>query len=218
VGSAKVPLSLAADGQQPVSVWPADSQHEALRLVLKALDPAELTIPAELWSALAPVENREADGERFNSSAGYLFSPQDGARAVAEIVVGGLLDPQRVERLAVISRQDTNALSPQFVISALVSAGFGRQAKNAAEKDLAAVVQSQIAERLMILAVNPDATPEVQAVALAGVHNVQSALKKSIANSPALERIDQEITLFLRNPGQNTPKLKPSGAPAGPPV
>jgi hypothetical protein len=112
VGSAKVPLSLAGDGQQPVSVWPADSQHEALRLVLKALDPAELTIPAELWSALAPVENREADGERFNSSAGYLFSPQDGARAVAEIVVGGLLDPQRVERLAVISRQDTNALFP----------------------------------------------------------------------------------------------------------
>ena len=218
VGSAKVPLSLAGDGQQPVSVWPADSQHEALQLVLKALDPVELTIPAGLWNALAPVENREADGERFNSSAGYLFSPQDGARAVAEIVVGGLLDPQRLERLAIISRQDTKALSPEFVISALVSAGFGGPAKSAVEKDLAAVVQGQIAERLMILAVNPDATPEVQAVAFAGVHKVQSALKKSIANSPALERIDQEITLFLRNPGQNTPKLKPSGAPAGPPV
>ena len=96
VGSAKVPLSLAGDGQQPVSVWPVEGQKEALRLVLHALDPAELAIPAELWSRLAPVENRDADAERFTSSAGYLFSPQDGARAVAEIVVGGLLDPQRV--------------------------------------------------------------------------------------------------------------------------
>jgi len=217
VGSAKVPLSVAGDGQRPVSLWPGDSQREALRLVLRALDPAELTIPAGLWSALAPIENREVDAERFTSSAGYLFSPQDGARAVAEIVVGGLLDPKRVERLAVISRQDDNALSPQFVISALVSAGFSGEPKTAAQRDLAAVVQSQIAERLMILAANADATPEVQALAFAGVHEVQNAVKKSTAN-PGLERIDQEITLFLRNPSQNTPKLKSSGAPAGPPV
>jgi Met-zincin len=218
VGSAKVPLSLAGDGQQPVSVWPADGQREALRLVLHALDPVELTIPAGLWSALAPVENRDADPERFTSSAGYLFSPQDGARAIADIVVGGLLDPQRVERLGVISRQQESALSPQAIISALVSAGFSAKAETSAEKDLAAVVQTQIAERLMILAANPDATPEVQAVALAGVREVQNAVKNSTAKSPALDRIDQEITLFLHNPNQNMPKLKPSGAPAGPPV
>jgi hypothetical protein len=218
VGSAKIPLSLSGDGQQPVSVWPADGQKEALRLVLRALDPAELTIPAGLWNGLAPVENREADAERFTSSAGYVFSPQDGARAVAEIVVGGLLDPPRVERLAVISRQDSNAPSPQFVISALVSAGFSGESKTAAQRDLAAVVQTQIAERLMILAANPEATPEVQAVALAGVREVQSTLKKSTVKNPAAERIDQEIILFLQNPSQNTPKLTSSGAPAGPPV
>ena len=218
VGSAKVPLSLAGDGQQPVSVWPADSQNEALRLVLRALGPAELTVPAGLWSGLAPVENRDADPERFTSSSGYLFSPQDGARAVAEIVVGGLLDPQRVQRLAVISRQQENALSPQAVISALVSAGFAGKAETPAQEDLAAVVQTQIAERLMILAANADATPEVRAVALAGVREVQDAVKKSTAKTPALDRIEQEIVLFLQNPSQNTPKIKPSGAPAGPPI
>jgi hypothetical protein len=218
VGSAKVPLSVAGDGQQPVSAWPGERQKEALRLILLALDPAELTIPSGLWNTLAPVENRDADAERFTSSAGYLFSPQDGARAVADIVVGGLLDPQRVQRLAVISRQDTNGLSPQHVISALVNAGFSGVPKTAAEKDLAEVIQTQIAERLMILAVSKDATPEVQAVALAGVHDVQASVKKVTAKSPALDRIDQEITLFLRNPSQNVPTLKPSGAPAGPPV
>ena len=39
VGSAKIPASLAGDGQEPITVWPAASQREALQLVLKALDP-----------------------------------------------------------------------------------------------------------------------------------------------------------------------------------
>jgi hypothetical protein len=223
VGSAKVPISLAGDGQKPVSIWPAESQKEALRLVLQALHPSKLKVPLELWKALAPVENRDTDPERFTSSAGYLFSPQDGARAVAEIVVGGLLDPKRMQRLAVISREDAQEPSPSAVISALVSAGFSDHAKTPSETDLAGVVQTEIAERLMILATNSDATPEVQSAALAGVREVQDAIRKDavkngLATDAVLRRVDHEITLFLQNPQQNTPKLKPPGAPAGPPV
>jgi hypothetical protein len=218
VGSAKVPLSLAGDGQQPVSIWPAESQKEALRLTLQALSPAKLSVPSEVWRELAPLENRDSDPERFTSSAGYLFSPQDGARAVAEIVVGGLLNPRRMQRLAVISRQDAQTLSPGNVISALVTSVFSDAAKTPLERDLAGVVQTEVAERLMILAENSEATPEVRAVALAGVREVQSAVKKNATRGPVIEQIDHEIVLFLQNPEQNTPKLRPSGAPAGPPV
>jgi hypothetical protein len=218
VGSAKVPPSLAGDGQPAVSIWPAQSQKEALQLALQALRPAELNVSPALWNALAPVENRDSDPERFASSAGYLFSPQDGARAVAEVVVGGLLDPKRMQRLAVISRQDAQAPSPGSVVSALVAATFSNHAGTPAEQDLAGVVQSQVAERLMILAANSEATPEVRAVALAGLHEVQNALKANTARNPMREQLDHEISLFLQNPEQNTPKLKLSGAPAGPPV
>jgi Met-zincin/Domain of unknown function (DUF5117) len=218
VGSAKVPLSLAGDGQQPIVIWPAESQKEALQLALSALNPSQLTVSPEIWKALAPQENRDSDAERFTSSAGYLFSPQDGARAVAEIVVGGLLDPRRMQRLAVISRQQAGAPSPGSVISGLVTAAFSDNAKTEAERDLAGVVQTEVAERLMVLAVNSDATPEVRAVALAGVREVQSVAKKNATRGPAIEQIDHEIILFLQNPEQNTPKLKSSGAPPGPPV
>jgi hypothetical protein len=223
VGSAIVPNSLAGDGQKPVSVWPAESQKEALHLALQALNSSELTIPPELWKALAPVENRDDDPERFKSSAGYLFSPLDGARAVAEIVVGGLLDPQRMERLVVISHDDRQSPSPHGVISAMVSVAFSDIAKTPAETGLARVIQTEIAERLMILAANFDATAEIQSAALAGVREVQDAIKKDAArNSPAtdavLRRLDHEITLFLQNPQQNTPKLKSSGTPPGPPM
>lgn len=218
VGSAKVPPSLAGDGQQPVSVWPARSQNEAIRLLLKALSPAELETPAGLWKGLAPEENRGQDAERFTSSSGYLFSPQDGARAVAEIVVGGLLDPRRVERLAVLSHEDPTQPSPSSVISALVNTGFRGSGRTSAQRDLEGVVQTEIAERLMILAANPAATSEIQSAALTGVHQVQEAVKRSTARTSTLDRLDHEITLYLQDPSENTPKLKPVGAPTGPPV
>jgi hypothetical protein len=218
VGSAKVPLSLAGDGQQPLSIWPAASQKEALQLTLRALNPSELSLPANVWRALAPVENRDTDPERFTSSAGYLFSPQDGARAVAEIVVGGLLDAKRMQRLAVISRQDSQAPSPQSVVSALLAAAFSASSRTPAEQDLAGVIESEVVERLMILAANSEATAEVRAVALAGMHEAQNTIKGRSAGNPVMQQLDHEIVLFLQNPAQNTPKLKLSGAPAGPPV
>jgi hypothetical protein len=213
-----VPPSLAGDGQPPVSLWPAHGQTEAIQLVLKALNPSELEIPPGLWKALAPEENRGEDRERFRSSSGYLFSPQDGARAIAEIVVGGLLDPGRVERLAVFSHLDPAQPSPSALITALVDAGFPGRAKTAAQRDFEGVVQTEIAERLMILAANSAATAETQSAALAGVHQLQAAVRKTAARTPMLDRLDREITLYLLNPSQNTPKLKPAGAPAGPPV
>jgi hypothetical protein len=222
IGSAKIPLSLAGDGQQPVIIWPAESQKEALHLVLGALSPAKLNVSDGTWKALAPSENRDPDAERFASSAGYLFSPQDGARAVSEIVAGGLLDPKRMQRLAVLSEQDGQAPSPASVVSGLVRAAFSDAAKTTSERDLAGVIQIDVAERLMVLAANPEATGEVRAVALAGVREVQNAVKKGaapgLARSATSEQIDHEIMLFLQNPEQNTPKLRSSGAPAGPPV
>jgi hypothetical protein len=206
VGSAKIPPSLVGDGNKPFEVWQADQQRQALGLLMEALDPKELRILPEVWSALVPVENRDADPERFKSPAGYVFSPQDGARAVTEIVVGGLLNPRRVERLIAIHTEDANALGADEVISALVTratAGAGEQ--------LGSVVQTEVAERLMALAADESATQETQAAALRGVIAIQNAVKSD-------ERLSREIERFLRDPKNNTPKVKTSGAPEGPPV
>jgi hypothetical protein len=218
IGSATIPPSLAGDGQEAIAVWPEASQRQALQLVLKALDPKELEIPASLWKLLAPPEPDRNDTERFNSSAGYLFSPQDGARAVAEIVVGGLLDPQRMQRLAVIAHELPAALSPEDVVSALVRAAFPATVATSSNHNNAVVdaVQTQVAERLMLLSADTSATPEVQSAALAGVYDLQKIVR--VRQSSPDRRLNREIELFLRDPQQNVPKLRPSGAPPGPPV
>jgi hypothetical protein len=212
VGSAKIPLSQAGDGQAPVIPWSPESEKQAIHLALQALAPNKLEIPGKLWKQLAPVENSNADPEQFSSTAKYLFSPQDGARAVADVVVGGLLDARRLQRMLALSHEDPQQPSPSFVISALVTTGFSPTNSN-----LSGVVQTEIAERLMVLAANSEATPEVQAAALAGVREVQGAINAGTKNAVS-QRLDREILLFLQNPTQNTPKIKPAGAPPGPPV
>ncbi len=218
VGSAKIPPSLIGDGQEPLAPWPAASQREALQLLLKALDPKELDVPASLWKLLAPPEPDRDDPERFVSSAGYLFSPQDGASAVAEIVAGGLLDPQRMQRIAVLAHESSGSLSPAEVVTALVRTAFPAGAANDSgqHQEIEKAVQAQVAERLMLLSADADATPEVQSAALAGVYEVQKMTHARL--DPAARRLARELELFLHNPQQNLPKLKPSGAPPGPPV
>jgi hypothetical protein len=68
----------------------------------------------------------------------------------------------------------------------------------------------------MLLSADASATPEVQAAALSGIYDVQKILHAG--QGPSALRLNREIELFLSNPQQNAPKLKPSGAPAGPPV
>ena len=63
----------------------------------------------------------------------------------------------------------------------------------------------------MALAADENATPETQAVAMHGVLAAQAALEGD-------ERLGNEIERFLRDPKNNTPKVKPAGAPEGPPI
>jgi hypothetical protein len=215
IGGAQVPPSLAGDGQEPVKPWPADSQREALRLLLQALDPKALDIPPALWKLLAPPEGDRTDAERFDSSAGYLFSAHDAARAVSGIVVSGLLDPQRMQRLATLARQATGMPGPPEIIGSLIRSTFEGPGRSAGD-DLAGVVQTDVAERLMLLAADGGARPEIQAAALAGVRDVKRRV--AAGQGPLWRRLDHEIGLFLADPQRNLPRLSPSIAPPGPPI
>ncbi|HZT74132.1 MAG TPA: zinc-dependent metalloprotease [Terriglobales bacterium] len=217
IGGAEIPPARGGDGQVPVQVWPAASQRRALALELAALSPAALQIPAGLWPWLGPQNANDPimAAERYRSSAGYLLSPFDAARSVAEIVVDGLLDPQRLERLMSEHQEQAGALSADAVVGQLLTSAFPASLP-AAEAPLAGVVQTRVADVLMDLAVNDEATPEVRALAWQGVSRVQALV--ATRTTPAALALQRQIALFLRNPRQNAPHLHPAGAPPGPPV
>ena len=207
VGSAKVPPALAGDGQKVMEVWDPQSQREAIRLCLEALRPEAMEVPPQIWNNLVQHENRDLDPEAYKSSAGYLFSPYDGARSIAEIVFGALLDPERLVRADSIHHFDKDSPSANEIIGSLMKGAFPKQGENSSGGDLQEVVQSQLADQLMVLAMDENATPEIR-------NEAWTSLPELHAGAALAARIQ----LFLHDPKQNVPKLKPSGAPAGPPI
>lgn len=220
VGGAEVPPALSGDGQTPVRIWPAAGQREALQLGLSALTPANLAVPDRLWRLLAPPVAGTDDAERYVSSAGPLFSPYDGARSIADIVYGTLLQPQRLERVEAIHLEDPSALTARQILDSLIGGAFSTPVNgNAAQ--LQGVAQTDLAERLMRLAVDRNATPEVQAQAWVGLAEVDLQLANALRRQPEnglLLRLSKELQLFKANPQRNIPTLTPSGVPPGPPV
>lgn len=222
IGGAKIPPSLAGDGQAPVQVWPEAGQREALALELAALRPSEMAISPGLWRELAPLESQNPvqQVERFGSSSGYLFDPFDAARGITDIVVNGLLDPARLERLETIRAElpGAQALSAQDVITALIRQAFPAMAVGS---PLQAVVQTETAEALMDLAADARAPAPVKSAAWGGVNALARMLHAQSAAQPGndtLQRLQAEMTLFQRDPRQFAPRRDPSIAPVGPPV
>jgi hypothetical protein len=207
VGSAKIPPAVKGDGLKPIEIWPAASQREALDLLLSALQPPHLNaFPPGLWEYLAPTENR--DPERFRSSAGYVFAQEDGARELCAVVVGGLLDPERLQRANILHQHDPQAPDEGDIIDALLKTAF----RTNSDDPLHRVVVSEVVERLILLAADDRATPEVRDLAYRAI-----TASKQFLTAPENTRLMQEVDSFLRDP-KNVPKLRPSGAPPGPPV
>jgi len=213
IGSAKIPPALAGDKQKPLEVWPQVSQREALHLLAVTLEPKNLKISPELWQWLVPTEDSSRDNERFQSTAGYVFSPQDGARAIAELVVNGLLDPERFERLRAIRTFDKAALSSDEVVGTLLEAAFEQSVSDA---ETQAVLQTALADRLMWLAVNEKATSATQAEAWKGLDNLEDRLKSSTGASG--RALAAQIKLFRNDPAHTLPKRRTALPPAGPPI
>jgi len=83
---------------------------------------------------------------------------------------------------------------------------------------LHSVIATEIGERLMRLAVDDAATPETQALAWKAIRDIQARLSGQTNTTLTLQRLVHEIDLFIKDPHANVPKLKPNGAPAGPPI
>jgi hypothetical protein len=210
IGGAKIPPARKGDGQKPLEPWSQQQQREALALVLTALQSKNTEITPEQWKWLVPTEDSSNDPERFRSSGGYLFAPSDGARAVAEIVVNGLLEPERLQRLRILSHRDPNAVTPEDVITALVKAAFAERGN--------AVAQGVLADRLMTLSADPNATVEAQALGWSGLDQFDVASAALPQQTPVLRMLREEIRVFRADPEHNLPKRLGARPPAGPPV
>ncbi|HEX8353386.1 MAG TPA: zinc-dependent metalloprotease [Pyrinomonadaceae bacterium] len=212
-----------ADVQQVV---PAARQREALAAVLDTIKVEELAVPPRILKLIPPRAFGYERGtqELFPKRTEPAFDPVAAATVAADLAVSRLLEPHRAARL--IQFHSLERANPDFeeVTNALVARTWGANAP--AEAYHAAVLraaQGLVVTRLMDLAGDDAAAPQVRAVATAALRNLLSRRLKE--DAPAGTGWDahwrataEEIERFLARPDAPRKRTPPPPTPPGDPI
>ncbi len=148
--------------------------------------------------------------ETFPAHTGLTFDPLAGAEAAADLTVSLILNPQRAARL--VQYHSENPANPGLdeVIQTLVNATWRAKPRAGLEAEVAKTVNYVVLTRLIGLAVDESAPPQVRSTAISAIEH----LKPSTNDAFATSLIDK----FEKNPKDLVlPKLAepPPGQPIG---
>lgn len=211
-----------AAGSSPgrvVEIVPAAAQKAALQGLLDTLSVETLRIPERILRLIPPTAAGYGGGtaEEFEKRTDPVFDPIGAATIAADITVTALLEPHRAARTIEQHGRDTSVPGFGEVVNALVQRtwsaappddGYGQAIREA--------VQSLVVQRLMDLAADTQAAPQVRAHASAGLRRIKS-LTGAITTAHGAGTRD-DISRFLSRPADAFKKTDPLPTPAGEPI
>lgn len=217
----------AGNGPKPATVAqivPAARQREALQAVLETIKPEELVISDNIAGLLPPLAFGYGSerSERFAKRTSPMFDEIGAAEIAADGAISGLLEPNRAARTISFNARDRN--NPHFseVTAALIKATWGAPvALNAKQGAVQRAVQSLTVMRLMELAANDRAHPQVRSVAADALRSLLSTLKRPIANRDSAAHYRStadDIERFLSRPSEPRKQQSPLPTPPGDPI
>jgi acetamidase/formamidase len=204
----------------------SDRQREALKAVLETLDPKELLIPSKILNLIPPIAFGHDGGtaELFTKRTQPTFDPIGAATVAADLAISGLLQPQRAARLVDFHARD--AANPGFdeAVKALREQVWSERSDNPQAAAIQGAVKHLLATRLMELASNDSASPQVRTVAHTSLGGIVVKIKRMAQlgqEEPASENdlaIWDEINRFLNRPDATNRRTEPLPAPPGDPI
>jgi hypothetical protein len=224
-------VKTAAGGTSPAEVQkivPAAQQREALAAVLDTIKVEELTVPPRILQLIPPRAFGYEGGtqELFTKRTDPAFDPVAAAVVAADLAVTRLLEPRRAARL--IQFHALDPANPDFgdVLDALLTrtwrAPVPRDPYHAAVQR---AVQSLVVMRLMDLAADDSASPQVRAGATEALRWLLLSDTATGINAADLEpraahlhSTHEEIERFLARPDAPRKRTPPPATPPGDPI
>ncbi|HWW74687.1 MAG TPA: zinc-dependent metalloprotease, partial [Pyrinomonadaceae bacterium] len=215
----------APNPPQARQVVPAARQREALDAVLDTLDPEELTVPPRVLELIPPRAFGYEGGtqELFAKRTDPAFDPVAAATVAADLAVSALLEPHRAARLIQFHALDSS--NPDFtdVTAALVARTWRAPApRDPYQAAVRRGVQSLVVTRLMDLAADAEASPQVRAVATAALRGLFVGETARTTNEAAtdahLQAAHDDIERFLARPAEPRKRTPPLTIPPGDPI
>ena len=213
---------MSGDAQQATRPISRAQQVEALRQLLAALAPEELAIPDTVVTLMVP----GAGGvtplvELFGTRTRPAFDELGAARTLAQMIVDMLLQRERAARLVQFSTRPGPQLSFGMLVDSVVRTTMNRETSATPKLTaLGRVAQRAVTDRLILLAADSMAAPEVRAVVEVKLADLRT-LARGRAIGPVDERahwlaIARDIDRWIEH--REVPRLSPALlAPPGDP-
>ncbi|MEP6492706.1 MAG: zinc-dependent metalloprotease [bacterium] len=168
IGGMEYSNAVRGDAEQATRPVPYQQQMDALHLMLDALRPEELAIPDTVLTLMAPGASAVTPTvELFQSRTRPAFDELGAAQTLAQMDLDMLLQRDRAARLVEFATRGNGPhLTLGATIDALVAATW--EAPPASTPKLAAllrVTQRSVADKLLMLAADAEAAPQVRAMA-----------------------------------------------------
>jgi hypothetical protein len=135
-------------------------QRRALGALMRAIRPETLDLPEGALRVLVPRPFGYGNNrEMFQGQTGLVFDPLAAAATAADLVLAGVLQPERLERVVDLHRREASQPALEEVLDTVVSTAFPAKppvAERSAE--IGRMVQRVAVDRLVALAAD-DGTP-----------------------------------------------------------
>lgn len=168
IGGVEYANAVRGDAVQATRPIPAAQQRRALAALVAGLRPSELAIPDTVVTLLGP---RPFDYrpyvELFGSRTRPAFDELGAMRTLSQMIVDAVLQRERAARVVQSALHEANPLTLSEIVDALATpqwtAGAVRSA-NVRNAAIDRIVQRSVADRLLVLASDKEASPEVRAL------------------------------------------------------
>ena len=216
-GDTSIPAKVAV-------IVPPARQREALRAILETIEPEFLVLPERILAILPPTAFGFDGGtaELFARRTGPTFDPIAAATIAADLSISALLQPDRAARMVEFHGRD--AKNPDFrevvdLFNARVL--FADRPADPRALPIARAVKMLLVDRLIRLAGDETAAPEVRAITSLALRDASSRLRAANpdASEAAVARhMVDEIERFLNRPDPARRSTEPLNPPAGEPI
>ena len=220
IGGLDYNYRLKGDGQKSVVTVDKVSQENALKTMLKTLEPEVLAIPKEKLELFPPRSiGYPRTRESFKGKTGVAFDPYGAAETAATATLGLLLHHQRANRLV----QQKSLNEDQMGFDDMVTTVLDNTIKSKREKGYAGEIQKlvnwQVLQHLMSVASHKESYPQVTETVLFEMMRLKTYLGDGPrATNPTDILLKKEVEKFIGNPKGYEVKLKAPKIPDGSPI
>jgi hypothetical protein len=224
IGGMEYANPISGDAQQATRPIGRGQQLDALRQLLSALHPEELAIPDTVLTLMVPgAGGVTPQVELFGTRTRPAFDELGAARTLSQMIVDLVLQRERAARLVQFATRGTAQLGLAAVIDSVVNATWRRPAGAASPKHAALqrVAQRAVTDRLILLAADSLAAPEVRAIVELKLGDLRVLARSRGATGAVEDRahwlsMARDIDRWTEN--REVPRLTPSlVAPPGDP-